>query len=114
MADIEIIGCESVGYRPALHFGAWRIAFLTFAQRFSDITYLERHKNTDEAFVLLKGSAKIYIGEEMECYVMEPNKIYNVKRGVWHNIKVSCDALVLIVENADTSKENSEYMDVTN
>lgn len=30
--------------------------------------------------------------------------------GVWHNILVTEDAKVLIVENADTGKHNSDYM----
>lgn len=114
MADIEIFECNSNGYCSAFHYGTWRIAFLTFAERFSNITYLEKHNNTDEIFVLLKGSAVLYIGKEMRRFAMEQNKIYNVKCGVWHNIKVSCDAQILIVENDDTSKDNSEYMNVLN
>lgn len=43
---------------------------------------------------------------------METGKIYNVKKGVWHQIFVSRDAKVLIVENHNTAAENSEYMQV--
>lgn len=39
---------------------------------------------------------------------MEPYKVYNVKKGLWHHIVVSEDASVLIVENCDTTDENSE------
>ncbi len=35
------------------------------------------------------------------------------KRRVARNIKVSHDALVLVIENNDTGKHNSEYMDYT-
>jgi hypothetical protein len=38
---------------------------------------------------------------------MEPLKLYNVKRGVWHTHTLSEDATVLIVENVDTTDANS-------
>jgi hypothetical protein len=40
---------------------------------------------------------------------MLPGKIYNVKRGIWHAVVLSRDGSVLIVENRNTSKENSNY-----
>ena len=39
---------------------------------------------------------------------MEPMVVYNIPKGEWHHITVSRDATVLVVENANTSKENSE------
>ena len=39
-------------------------------------------------------------------------KIYNVRAGAWHNIFVSRDARVLVAENADTSKDNTDYLDL--
>ena len=45
---------------------------------------------------------------------MEPQKIYNVRRGVWHNLLATPDMTLFIVENEDTSKQNTEYFrDVT-
>jgi len=38
---------------------------------------------------------------------MERGKIYNVKKGVYHTHTLSKDAKVLIVENDDTSDDNS-------
>jgi len=43
---------------------------------------------------------------------LEPLKYYNVGAGVWHNIIVSKDARVLVGENADTSKENTDYLEI--
>jgi hypothetical protein len=40
--------------------------------------------------------------------MMERGKIYNVKRNAWHTILLSRDASVLLVENRDTGKHNSE------
>jgi mannose-6-phosphate isomerase-like protein (cupin superfamily) len=65
---------------------------------------------TDEVFVLLEGSAYLTIGLEMTRVDLEPNKIYNVKKGVWHSHIMSPDAKVLIVENSNTSAANSEKL----
>ena len=109
--ELEILDHIGEGYAPVMHFGEWRVAILNYADRFdvSSPIKLERHLLTDEVFVLLEGEATLYIGEDMVEYSMEKNKIYNVKRGVWHRITTSTDAKVLIVENHNTTKENSEY-----
>lgn len=111
MDEIEIFEHTKDDYIPAVYSGSWLVAFLNHAKRFDQnhMNEIERHMLTDEVFVLLSGKAVLIIGENLKQYVMEPNKVYNVKKGVWHAICVSKDARVLIVENADTSAENSEY-----
>jgi len=50
------------------------------------IAYLEKHKLTDEVFILLKGSCWLWIAGgaqkpgELQCVAMEPLKCYNVKK----------------------------------
>ena len=105
---IEILGYTGEGYRPLVDFESWRVAFLRRNERFASLTGRERHLETDEVFVLLQGKATLVVGEEMEEHKMEKFKIYNVRRGVWHGIVYSKDARVLIVENHNTSDENSE------
>ncbi|MBQ9802952.1 MAG: hypothetical protein IJW51_07800 [Clostridia bacterium] len=107
---LEIFAHEGEGYERTMHYENWRVAFLNYAERFDQITYLERHMCTDEVFVLLRGEAKLIVGEEKTEHRLEENKIYNVKRGIWHAVKVSRDAQLLIVENHDTSAENTEYL----
>ena len=75
-----------------------------------EITYLERHNETDEVFILLEGSASLFMGEDAREVVMEKFLSYVVKKSAWHNIVVSEDARVLIVENKNTGKHNSEYL----
>ena len=41
---------------------------------------------------------------------MEKGKIYNVKAAAWHALLLSEGSKVLIVENEDTSLENTEYI----
>ena len=112
--ELEIFDYNGPGYDPTMHFGAWRVAFLNYGERFEreNFTQMERHLQTDEVFVLLSGRATLVVGEQKQEYDMEPCKIYNVKQGVWHQILCSKDAKVLIVENHDTTTENSEYMDI--
>ena len=41
-------------------FNTWRIGFIKYAERFSMVEYLERHLETDEAFILLDGEATLH------------------------------------------------------
>ncbi len=88
----------------------FKIGLLRYSERFSSLCCFERHFLTDEAFALLQGSATFYIkdGEEVKVYPMEQNKVYVALRNEWHHIVVSEDATVIVFENADTSKENTE------
>lgn len=110
MKDIEILTYEGEGYRPVHDFESWRVALLNHAERFDahTIKELERHRETDEIFVLLAGQAELIVGEEMRRVPMEYGKVYNIPKGVYHGISVSEDARVLIVENADTTRENTD------
>ena len=110
--QIEILDYTGPGYMPIVDFGAWRVAFLRCEERLAHLKKLERHMETDEVFVLLEGKATLYIGLEKEPFEMEAFKMYNVKQAVWHAIVVSEDAKVLIVENRDTTEDNSEYIDL--
>lgn len=112
MEGLEILDYTGPDYRPVLDFGAWRVAYLNYADRFDPekADTLERHMETDEVFVLLEGKATLLIGETGTPCPMEKYKTYNVKKGVWHGILTSRDAHVLIVENADTADHNSEFM----
>ncbi len=107
-----------IGYRPVIDFGAWRVAILNYIDEIhpARINFMERHNETDEVFVLEKGRGILFIGkgdpaiEQVYPQVLEPGKIYNVKKGVWHTVVLSLDGSVLIVENQDTRRENSCYV----
>lgn len=109
---LEVYEYTGVGYERTMNFESWRVAFLHHEERFDKITKLERHALTDEVFVLLKGSATLILGEEQLKEPLQPYKIYNVKKNIWHAIKVSKDAKVLIVENDNTSLDNTFYLDI--
>lgn len=96
--------CED--FKVLMQYEGWKIGFLRFSERFSKFDRLEKHLETDEAFVLLDGSAVIYT--ENEKIQMQKCTLYNIPKGVWHHITVSEDATVMVVENSNTCKDNTE------
>lgn len=112
--SVEIYDYNGEGYKAVMRYGAWRVAYLNHADRFKEenLVRIERHNETDEVFVLLEGEATLVIGEALEKMPMEPYRIYNVTKGTWHHILTKEKTRVLIVENEDTSLENSDYMEV--
>ena len=109
---VEIYGYDGDNYKTAMKYGSWRVAFLNYGDRFSDgnLWRLERHNESDEVFVLLCGKASLIIGKELYRLEMEPHKIYNIPKGVWHHIFTEPGTSVLIVENEDTGADNSDYI----
>ena len=112
---LEIHNCEGTGYQLLIDYDKWRVAILRYSDELlpERIFTMQRHNETDEVFVLLEGRCVLFIGEVNDTITsitgidLEPHKIYNVKRGVWHSHTLSNDASVLIVENRDTTNQNS-------
>ena len=80
----------------------------------------EFHGNYEIWFVLLEGECTLYVADgvgdalgQISTVVMEKRKMYNIKKGVWHNLAGNEQMVLLIVENADTSKGNSDFFPVT-
>ena len=112
MKGLDILEHSGTEYRCLVNNAKWTLASLNWAPRFdeSNLCELERHNLTDETFVLLQGKATLVVGENAERIEMLPLKYYNVRAGIWHHILVSEDARVLVAENANTSKDNTEYL----
>jgi hypothetical protein len=114
---LEIREFSEPGYRPVIDFDGWRVAILNYLDEIQPerIESLERHNETDEVFVMVKGQGILFLGEgdteikKIHTQCLEYGKIYNVKRMVWHTVVLSQDGSVLIVENRNTSKKNSSY-----
>ena len=100
------------GFKVMVESGEWKIGMLRCNERFSGLGEMERHMLTDEVFILVSGSATLYT--DGEALQMEVGLVYTVPAGVWHHIVVSRDASVVVVENRNTSIENTEkkYFDV--
>jgi ureidoglycolate hydrolase len=110
---IEISEYTGEGYRPLVDYGEWRVAILRYTDdlRPENIKMFERHNETDEVFVLLEGQCILFVTDDeggVHAVDMQPHKLYNMKKGVYHSHTLSEDASVLIVENRDTGEKNSE------
>jgi hypothetical protein len=118
---LEILDYVGEGYKPLVDYGDWRVAMLRYIDDLQPdlIDKMERHTGTDEVFVLIHGLGVLLVGgigthlDGIYPQVMEFGKIYNVKRNVWHTILLSHDASILLVENQNTSRLNSEYTSLT-
>lgn len=112
---------QGTGYSPLVDYGAWRVALLNYDSTLEvqAVDKMQRHNETDEVFVLLKGRCLLFLGdgaEQVERIYAEdlrPCLLYNVRRGVWHNHSLSKDAQVLVVENRDTTYDNSPFTSLT-
>ena len=110
----EIAEYSEEGFRALVTYGSWRVAIINFAERLrkENFTRIERHLETDEVFILVEGSAVLVVGSECRRIPMEKGKVYNIKKCSWHHILMDPPdpaTKVIVVENADTSAENTEY-----
>jgi mannose-6-phosphate isomerase-like protein (cupin superfamily) len=117
---LEIWTHSETGFKPLISFGHWRVAVNNAPAGYQQktITRLSAHCETDEVFVLIKGSGALIIGGNGEVPTapeivwMQPGLLYNVTRGTWHSNAFMPGAQVVIVENADTSGDNSKDHDL--
>ena len=115
---LEVRSYEGTGYRALIDYDQWRVAILRYCDELMPerIFTMQQHNETDEVFVLLEGRCILFLGEGNDAIVsinavdMVPRRLYNVKRGVWHSHTLNNDASVLIVENRDTTIQNSPKM----
>lgn len=80
---VEIYQWEQEGYQPLVFFDGWQVALLNWEPVFDlkNLSEIERHRQTDEVFMLVKGKAVLFtINAEGKMNVddMLPNVIYNV------------------------------------
>lgn len=118
---LEISDYTGEGYRPLIDYGQWRVAILRYIDELlpENIGKMQRHDETDEVFVLLNGRCILFLGEgedsveAIHAADMQPLKLYNVKRGAWHSHTLDEAAMVLIVENRDTTLANSPEIELS-
>lgn len=117
MKGIEIHHFDGIGYQKLFHFQSWRIAILNYIDELNPehISRFQAHELTDESFVLLEGACTLFIYENGQIVPihMEPHRIYNIKKGVFHSHTLSKQCKLLIIEEENTSDENSPVMLLT-
>ena len=119
---LEIGRSFDPAYRPVLSLDGWLVAMLRhFAVvDAAHLERLERHRLTDEVFVLTAGTGCLILLDDRndssegpatpQALPMELHVAYNVRRKVWHHVLLSPEAHVVIFERSDTGPENTDYM----
>lgn len=119
---LEVRAHNKEGYSPVVDYCAWRVAVLNYSDQLlpQHLKAVQRHNETDEVFILLRGRCILFIGDGDQevsglfAVNMEPLKLYNVKKSTWHTHTLDKDAMVLIVENRDTTYDNSPFCPLSN
>jgi len=118
---LEVRDYTKEGYSPVVDYDTWRVAVLNYSNDLlpGNIAAMQRHNETDEVFVLLRGRCILFLSDgdikvtDIFAENMQPFKIYNVKKSVWHSHTLSRDAKLLIVENRNTTFDNSPFCPLT-
>ena len=83
------------------------------------IDCLERHNETDELFILLAGKCTLIYANEIENGLkinkveMEPFKVYNIPRSLWHNTITQTNTKLALIEDSSTGSSNSDVIKLT-
>ena len=121
MKLIEQYQISENGYHPFLIRDGWQVAQLNYTpeQEIGNIEKLDIHHFTDEVFILLKGNA-VLIGAEIngndvnfKVELMLPHITYNIPVDTWHNIAMSKDCEIIIVEKSNTHKGDFEFFQLS-
>ena len=85
----------------------------------ANINNLERHNETDELFILLNGQCTLLFANEtadgldIQAVEMEPMKVYNIPRTLWHNTVTRKDTKLALIEDSSTGSANSDVVALT-
>lgn len=114
---IEIYYHNGEGYNPFFIKDNWQVAQLNYLPilDFTNIDKLEKHEQTDEIFILFKGTAILIAADVQEtdigyqCINMKQGITYNIPTNRWHAIAMSKDAEIIIVEKSNTHLNDVFY-----
>jgi mannose-6-phosphate isomerase-like protein (cupin superfamily) len=90
------------------------------ANDITGIDCLERHNKTDELFVLTEGACTLVYANETEgglkfgTVKMVPGKVFNIPATLWHNTITQKDTKMILIEDSNTSMENSDILKLDN
>jgi len=118
--------------------GEWMVGIKNYkpANDIEGIDCVERHNETDELFILLEGECLLlYANEidlkssgvdiesssgetpesilELRAVRMEPDTVYTIPEGLWHNTVTSAGTKLVLVEAASTGAHNSDVLRLT-
>jgi hypothetical protein len=116
MDRITSTGYDGEGMKRVYENQAWMVGVKNYkvpndAERFDEI---ERHRETDELFVLLSGSCSLLAAWEegktlrFEAEAMLPGKVYAIPKGLWHTTITVPGTKLVLVEDPRTGQANSD------
>lgn len=114
---LSITGFDGEGLKRVVESGDWFVGIKNWkpANDAAQFDCMERHMLTDEVFVLLEGGCTLLVDHspgntcsDIRCVPMEKNKVYCIRPSVWHNTITTKDAKLILMENRNTSMDNSE------
>lgn len=112
---IEIADFPQTDYEPLIDYEGWRVAVLAYCENttIDKIKTMQKHDETDEVFVLVRGKCALITGGnaeepgQPEFTSLQPHKAYTIKKGFWHEHVLDEEGIVLIIENSNTCDDNS-------
>lgn len=118
---VEIGASFEQRYQPVLDFSGWRVAMLRHCDHVEPELFwrIERHRETNEVFILTAGSADLIIFDGGDTptasyvFPMELNVAYNIGQSVWHHVVMTPDAHVILFKRTNTALENSDYAELS-
>ncbi|PKK91580.1 MAG: hypothetical protein CVV62_00905 [Tenericutes bacterium HGW-Tenericutes-7] len=122
MKYYDIYDFNGIGYEKLFHHRDWRVAVLNYIDELEidALKYMEAHNLTDEVFVLLEGSCHLFFAEVIHDEIksicalnLEKHKVYKIPAGIFHTHTLSHDAKLLIIEEENTSDQNSPRIYLT-
>ena len=118
---IKISEYDGSGIGGETFCGEFLVSILNFLPRLvpEKVVSMQKHDETDECFVLLQGKAMIFLAdgadrpENISCCTLEPNRVYTVLKGVWHQPAMTKDAKIVVIEKSNTTDANSPRLLLT-
>ena len=94
MPDVlEIYSWDDEGYSPLVFSDGWQVALLNWEPLFdrANLTEIERHNDTDEVFVLLRGKAVLFVrADDGELQAVGDEIGQGVQRDTWRLAQSGC------------------------
>lgn len=118
---IEQYSYEGEGLTRVFENEKWMVGIKNWkpANDIANTNCVERHNQTDELFVLLAGKCTLIFANEengnlvLEAVDMEPMKVYNIPKSLWHNTVTQKDTKLILVEDSSTGMDNSDVRMLT-
>jgi len=82
------------------------VAIINWKGPRTEVTSFEKHKLTDEAFLLIEGTVHLMVfkndREDFDVFQMKKNSVYNILKNTWHAVVLEGKCKVVVVEKRDT------------